>query len=224
MAVQTDGSRFGAGARETLKRGVSSVGVFGRAFRDRAYELAIPLAGTVTDARALSRRLRLYDLITFGPLLRFLTRTLQRRIILANTIGLAILLGGIFYLSQYHAWLIDAKRDSLRAQGEIIAAAIAANASVETGRIVLDPDRLPEIEGAKSPFRDDAFAALQLSIPPERVAPILRRLVPAADTRARVYGHDGTLIIDTAQLLSRGQMLPPERSAERRAGKCRRSD
>ena len=156
------------------------------------------------------RRIGLYDVLTSGPLIRFVTKTLQRRIIFANTIGLAILLGGIFYLSQYHAWLIDAKRESLRAQGEIIAAAIAANASVETGRIVLDPDRLPEIEGARSPFRDDGFAALQLSIAPERVTPILRRLVPAADTRARVYGRDGTLIIDTAQLLSRGQLARSE--------------
>ena len=160
--------------------------------------------------RALAAYPRLYELLTSGPLIRFVTKTLQRRIIFANMIGLAILLGGIFYLSQYHAWLIDAKRESLRAQGEIIAAAIAANASIETGRIVLDPDRLPEVEGAKSPFRDDGFAALQLSIPPERVAPILRRLVPAADTRARVYGRDGTLIIDTAQLLSRGQAARPE--------------
>ena len=164
-------------------------------------------------ARDWLRRIGLYDVLTSGPLIRFVTKTLQRRIIFANTIGLAILLGGIFYLSQYHAWLIDAKRESLRAQGEIIAAAIAANASVETGRIVLDPDRLPEIEGARSPFRDDGFAALQLSIAPERVTPILRRLVPAADTRARVYGRDGTLIIDTAQLLSRGQLARSEPEA-----------
>jgi len=156
--------------------------------------------------RELAQRLGVYERLSSGPVIRFFTRTLQRRIILANTIGLVILLGGIFYLSQYHAWLNDAKRDSLRAQGEIIAAAIAANASIETGRIVLDPDRLPEIEGAKSPLRDDAFAALQLPIAPERVTPILRRLVPPTDTRARVYAHDGTLIIDTNQLLTRGQL------------------
>lgn len=195
MAVQTDGSRFAAGARETLKRGWSALGGYARLARETA------------------RRLQLYELVTSGPLVRILTRTLQRRIILANTIGLVILLGGIFYLSQYHAWLIDAKRESLRAQGEIIAAAIAANASVETGRIVLDPDRLPEIEGAKSPFRDDGFAALQLSIAPERVTPILRRLVPPTDTRARVYAHDGTLIVDSAQLLSRNPGARPESAA-----------
>jgi two-component system, OmpR family, sensor histidine kinase ChvG len=196
MAVQTDGSRFAAGARETLKRGLSALAGYGR------------------RAREYAGRPEVYEFFSNGPLVRVLTRTLQRRIILANTIGLVILLGGISYLSQYHAWLIDAKRESLRAQGEIIAAAIAANASIETGRIVLDPDRLPEIEGAKSPFRDDGFAALQLSIAPERVTPILRRLVPPTDTRARVYAHDGTLIVDSAQLLSRGQVSRPASDGE----------
>jgi two-component system sensor histidine kinase ChvG len=156
--------------------------------------------------RGFARRIRLYELMTSGPLIRFVTRTLQRRIIFANLIGLAILLGGIFYLSQHHAWLIDAKRDSLRAQGEILAAAIAANVREETDRIVLDPDKLPEVQGARSPFRDDAFAAMELSIRPERVTPILRRLIQPTEVRARIYGHDGTLIVDSAQILSRGQI------------------
>jgi len=230
MAVETEGSRLGTGSREAQRQSLSVLAARGRTIRNTVRGAARALAGqlvnlarsvrnraplllqprtlavavtkALADPRALLQRLRAH--IVSGPLVGFFTRTLQRRIILANTIGLAILLGGIFYLSQYHAWLIDAKRESLRAQGEIIAAAIAANASVETGRIVLDPDRLPEIEGSKSPFRDDGFAALQLSIAPERVTPILKRLVPATDTRARVYAHDGTLIIDSAQLL-RGQ-------------------
>ena len=235
MAVETEGARLGAGGGEAQKQGLSVLAARGRTLRTTAHALVgqaaelgrglrsrVPLrlqpralAGAITkalaDPRALLQRLRLY--IVSGPLVGFFTRTLQRRIILANTIGLAILLGGIFYLIQYHAWLIDAKRESLRAQGEIIAAAIAANASLETGRIVLDPDRLPEIEGSKSPFRDDGFAALQLSIAPERVTPMLKRLVPATDTRARVYAHDGTLIIDTAQLL-RGQAGHAEPGSE----------
>jgi two-component system sensor histidine kinase ChvG len=210
MAVEMEGSRFGAGARDTLKRGISSsaarIGRFGKFAR----KLGIPAAAIAAQARILARRIHLYDFLTYGPLIRFVTRTLRRRIIFANSIGLAILLGGIFYLSQYHAWLIDAKRDSLRAQGDIVAAAIAANATVETGRIVLDPDRLPELEGSRSPFRDDAFAALQLPIAPERVAPILKRLLPSSDTRARVYAQDGTLIVDTAQLLTRGQVANPD--------------
>ena len=207
MAVGTDGPRFHESAQGTFRRGISALGTHARKFRDAT--------------RRLAQRGPVYDFLVFNPLIRFFTRTLQRRIILANTIGLVILLGGIFYLSQYHAWLIDAKRESLRAQGEIIAAAIAANASVETGRIVLDPDRLPEIDGSRSPFRDDGFAALQLSIAPERVTPILRRLVPATDTRARVYAHDGTLIIDTAQLLSRGQIARTEPPAGQPQGRIK---
>lgn len=212
MAVETGGSPLGAsaGTWETVKRGVLGLGGYGPRLGALARRASTTVAPALAGLHALAGHLRLYELLTTGPLIRFVSRTLQRRIIFANTIGLTILLGGIFYLSQYHAWLIDAKRESLRAQGEIIAAAIAANASVETDRIVLDPDRLPEVEGARSPFRDDAFAALQLSIPPERVAPILRRLVPPTDTRARVYAHDGTLIIDSAQFLPRSSLARGE--------------
>jgi two-component system sensor histidine kinase ChvG len=57
------------------------------------------------------------------------------------------------------------------------------------------------------PFRDDGFAALQLSLAPERVTPILKKLMPVTEnTRARVYAQDGTLIVDTAQLLLRGSV------------------
>lgn len=144
------------------------------------------------------------------PLVRFVSASLTRRILVSNLIGLGMLLLGILYLSQHHAWLIDAKRDSLQAQGEIIAAAIAANATLETERIVLDPDKLPEAENARIPFRDDGFAALELSIRPERIAPILRRLIQPTNTRARIYSRDGTLIVDSAMLLSRGQIIRPE--------------
>ena len=116
--------------------------------------------------------------------------------------------------SQYHAWLIDAKRESLRAQGEIIAAAIAANAPSRRGRIVLDPDRLPEIEGAQSPFRDDGFAALSSRSRPSASRRSCARLCQPTDTRARVYAQDGTLIIDTAQLArAAGRSLVDEPSA-----------
>jgi two-component system sensor histidine kinase ChvG len=115
---------------------------------------------------------------------------------------------GVLYLSQYHAWLIDAKRESLRAQGEIIAAAIAANVSVETGRMVLDPEQLPELDGPWTPFRDDAIDALHLSLVPERLTPILRKLVSTLDTRARIYRRDGTLISDTANF---GFVIPAHR-------------
>lgn len=138
------------------------------------------------------------------PLVRFVSATLLRRILVSNLIGLTILMVGIFVLSQHRNWLIDAKRESLRVQGEIIAAAIAANASIESERMTLDPDKLPEASNTRIPFRDDGFAALELSIRPERVTPILRRLIQPTNTRARIYARDGTLIVDTSTLLTRG--------------------
>jgi two-component system sensor histidine kinase ChvG len=208
MAVEMEGPGFAATASQTLKRLAGGVRAgIGISKRRRPGARGVPgwPRRALAAVGALVERAGVYRFLTSGPLIRFISRSLQRRIIVANLIGLIVLLSGIFYLSQYHAWLIDAKRESLRAQGEIIAAAIAANASLETGRIVLDPDRLPEMEGGQRPPPDDPFAALQLSIAPERVTPILRKLVPTSDTRARVYAQDGTLIADTASfgLLSR---------------------
>lgn len=144
------------------------------------------------------------------PLVRFVSGSLLRRILLSNLIGLAVLLGGIWYLSEHRAWLIEAKRESLKAQADIIAAAIAANAKIERGQFHLDPDKLPETDDSLIPFRDDGFRALELSISPERVTPVLRRLMQSTDIRARVYGRDGTLIVDSQNLLSRGQVVRTE--------------
>ena len=208
LAVQTERPRPTSTAVSALSRWFSGLGDSASRMRDRAAAAAAPLRGPLTGVSDFMRRIKLYELMTEGPIVRFVSKTLLRRIIFANLIGLAVLLGGVFYLSQYHAWLIEAKRDSLKVQGEIIAAAIAANASMdrETGRLVLIPELLPEAEGTLNPLRDDAFASMQLSIPPERVAPILRRLVPS-EIRARVYGHDGILIVDSDQLLTRGRLL-----------------
>ncbi len=146
------------------------------------------------------------------PIPRFLSGTLLRRILFSNLIGLVIFSVGILVLSNSRGWLIDAKRESLRVQGEIIAAAIAGDAKVETERLTLDPTKLPESADARIPFRDDGFAALELSIRPERVAPILRRLIQPTNTRARIYARDGTLIVDSDKLLHRGSIIPPEGS------------
>ena len=137
------------------------------------------------------------------PPVRFIAGSLWRRILIASLAGLVVMIGGILYISENNAWLIDAKRESLRVQGEIIAAAIAGDARVETGRLVIHTDPLEEDD---QPLEDNAFAAHELSIRPERVAPILRRLIQPTTRRARVYSRDGTLVMDSATLLQRGQL------------------
>ena len=56
--------------------------------------------------------------------------SLTRRIVVLNVTGLLALVLSILYLSQYRAGLIDARVQSLLVQGEIIASAIAASATV----------------------------------------------------------------------------------------------
>ncbi len=141
---------------------------------------------------------------------KFCTATLRRRILAANIIGLVILLGGLAIFHRYYEQLIDAKVDALKTHAQMVSVAIASNAKMETDRIVLDPDRLPEAEGARIPFRDDAFAALEMSLAPERIAPVLRRLVQNTNARARVYSRERSLLVDTG--------APTLRSAASQAG------
>jgi two-component system sensor histidine kinase ChvG len=132
--------------------------------------------------------------------------SLTRRIVILNLIGLAILVSGILYLNQFRAGLIDAKVQSLLTQGEIIAGALAASAGVDTDQVQLDPEKLLESEpGQAASGADDD--SLGFTIDPERAAPILRRLVKPTGSRARIYGRDGALILDSDTFYSRGEVL-----------------
>ena len=134
--------------------------------------------------------------------------SLTRRIIVINMIGLVAFVAGILFLSQLREGLIDARVQSLVVQGEIIAGAIAASATVETDAITTDPDRLLELQTGQSYGPpDESLFGLEFPINPERVAPVLRRLITPTHTRARIYDRDGTLILDSRNLYGRGDVL-----------------
>ena len=134
--------------------------------------------------------------------------SLTRRIVFLNLAGLAALVVGIMYLSQFRAGLIDARVQSLLVQSEIIAGAIAASATVETDSITIDPERLLELQAGESYGpSDEALSGIEFPINPERVAPVLRRLVSPTKTRARIYDRDGVLILDSRNLYGRGDVL-----------------
>jgi two-component system sensor histidine kinase ChvG len=138
--------------------------------------------------------------------------SLTRRIIFLNVTGLLALVSGILYLSQFRAGLIDARIQSLLVQGEIIAGAIAASATVETDTITIDPERLLDLQAGESYGPSgEALSGLEFPINPERVAPVLRRLVSPTNTRARIYDHDGVLILDSRNLYDvlRFDLPPP---------------
>jgi two-component system, OmpR family, sensor histidine kinase ChvG len=130
--------------------------------------------------------------------------SLVRRIVVLNLAGLVALLCGFLYLNQFREGLIDARVQSLLTQGEIIAGAIASSATVETDTITLDPSKLLQLQAGESagPGED---AQIEFSINPERVAPLLRRVVTPTRTRARIYDQDGFLILDSRS--PRGDIL-----------------
>ncbi|MFD2250923.1 two-component system sensor histidine kinase ChvG [Pseudochelatococcus lubricantis] len=133
--------------------------------------------------------------------------SLTRRIVLLNLAGLVALLLGFLYLNQFRAGLIEARTQSLLIQGEIIAGAIAASATVETDTITIDPDRLLQLQAGESLGLGDDLSPLDFSINPEQVAPVLRRLVTPTRTRARIYDREGMLLLDSRHFYSRGDIL-----------------
>jgi two-component system sensor histidine kinase ChvG len=133
--------------------------------------------------------------------------SLTRRIVSLNLVGLIALVASILYLSQFRAGLIDARAQSLLVQGEIIAGAIAASATVETNTITIDPDRLLDLKPGETYGAPDELSGLDFPINPERVAPVLRRLISPTKTRARIYDRDGVLILDSRSLYGRGDVL-----------------
>jgi two-component system sensor histidine kinase ChvG len=135
--------------------------------------------------------------------------SLTRRIVVLNVAGLLALSIGITFLSQFRAGLIDARVQSLLVQGQIIAGAIAASATVETdSSITIDPDKLLELHPGESYGpSEDALYGFDFPINPERVAPVLRRLVSPTKTRARIYDRDGVLLVDSRSLFGRGDVL-----------------
>jgi two-component system sensor histidine kinase ChvG len=143
---------------------------------------------------------------------RFLTArfssSLTRRIVVLNLGGLVVLAVGFLFLNQFRADIIAAREQSLTTQANIISAAIAASAAVDTDTITIDPDKLlqlaPGQSAAPPPSDDDA---IEFSINPERVGPVLHRLVTPTHTRARIFDRDGRLLLDSRALSAHGAVL-----------------
>ena len=107
--------------------------------------------------------------------LGLLTSSLTRHILAINILVLAVPIGGVFYLDQYQSSLIAAEMDALRVQGEIFSGALGAGAVAN-------------------------IAGLGQQIDPEAAQALLRRLVEPTGTRARLFGPDGLLLVDSRDL------------------------
>ncbi len=175
----------------------------------------LPPAGIVTRFFVLSGR----ALSKFRGFLaggRF--STLTRRIVAFNVAGLFVLLSGILYLNQFREGLIDARRQSLLTQAEIIAGALAQGATSSQDAQLIDPLAAGTLLAPLPGDSAEGAADAKVPIIPESAAPILRRLVLPTRTRARLYDKNGWLVLDSRQLTASGQIvafeLPPPEGAE----------
>ena len=171
------------------------------------------IAGNKTEAEGMEEKLPSEPRGPLGWLRRawrfFLVlsfSSLHRRIVSLNVIGLIALVAGILYLSQFRAGLIDARIQSLLVQGEIMAGAIASSATADVDSVQIDPERLLELRAGES-YGPTDDAGMEFSINPERIGPLLQRLVSPTKTRARIYDRDGSLILDSRNLDRRGDVL-----------------
>ncbi len=152
------------------------------------------------------------------PVVDFIKGSLLKLILASNLAGFAVLLGGFLFLNQSGTALIEEKRRSLEVQAEMIAAAIASGARMSSDELIIDAGKLPLPPDTRFPMRDDGFTSHEMSLSPEKLAPILIKMVRATKARARVYNSESILVIDTASLLTRGEVIKPD-AEERRATK-----
>lgn len=161
----------------------------------RAEERA-PFSAVGAIRRALSR------------LHRFAPTRLTSSIIIINFVGLVILVGGILYSNQSRQSIINARVESLLTQGHIMAAAVASAATIDTDRIVIDPDKLLQMQLREDlPSPAEEVRNFDFLINPERAGPVLRRLVSSTTTRARIFDRDGVMVVDSRYFYGRGEIL-----------------
>jgi two-component system sensor histidine kinase ChvG len=141
--------------------------------------------------------------------------SLTRRIVILNVAGLLAFVLGILYLTQFRAGLIGARVDTLLVQGETIAVALASQGT-ESESINIDLEKLLELKVSESYNpSDDTLFGYEFPLNPERMAPLLRKLITpnarlatSSNTLARVYDREGTLLLDSRNL--RGDVLSYE--------------
>lgn len=119
--------------------------------------------------------------------------SLSARILTINLFSLVFLVGGLLYLDQFRAGLIEARLEAMNTHGKLIAGALGEAALREVA-----------IDGRVS----------SLTLNSRAVRRILRRLVVVTGTRARLFNPAGKMIADSRFLVAAGrdiitETLPP---------------
>lgn len=141
--------------------------------------------------------------------------SLIRRIVFLNLAALLLLLGGILFLNQFRAGLIDARVQSLMTQGETIARQIAADAAFDNSVRRFDPGELfggSPGAAALMPLDQQVF----FSIDPSRAGQIIGQVIAPSQVFARLYDTDGGFLYDSrfaTNMIFRQELPPPGQEA-----------
>ena len=118
------------------------------------------------------------------------------KIVTLNLIGLLLLTLAILFFSPFQASFVRSKLESMVSEAEIVAGYIAATATRETDRVVIDSELL---EPDKSSELRQAIPThpLQFPIRTERLSPIAHQVVDGSGMRMRLFLPDGTFMYDS---------------------------
>lgn len=194
------------GIRRKLLEALAHVRQFTRSVVRPVSSAVAPWIGPVRDRVSVWARRQ--------PVWRWCVKSLGNRILAANSIGLIVVFLGLGLLTFQHTWLIDARTESLRTQGRMIAVAIASNAKLRTDGIVIDPDQPAGDSGFFPHFRSETLNRLSFDIAPEQVAPVLKKLIQNEDVRVRIFARDNRLLVDSATGLGTRDPAPETLEAD----------
>ncbi|NJM33488.1 MAG: HAMP domain-containing protein [Rhodomicrobium sp.] len=125
--------------------------------------------------------------------------TITGRIVAMNIVSLAILVGGMLYLSDFRDRLIDARSKSLRIEAEIIAKAL----TIEGAPIAASGnDAQQSLDDAI--FGQAVERAYTISI--EKAAELLRSLIEPTKTHGYIYNANGDWLVDSNRIYTGGRI------------------
>ena len=120
------------------------------------------------------------------------------KILALNLLGFLLLTLAILFFSPVQASLVQAKLESMKAEADTLAGAIAASATRESDRLAIAPELLEPSRNAELrqalPER-----AIQFPIRPERVGALTRQLIGPSAMRVRLFRTDGTFMYDSRE-------------------------
>ncbi len=167
--------------------------------------------GSLADRQAPRQRVRLGLRLRLWRALRKLFSqyrfsSITRRIIVLNLLGVTFLVAGILYLNEGRVKYTQTRVESLTAQAAIIAKAISQASATLSDNSDDGAQGLSDYRTRQpSALGNQELSALSFRINPE-IAPMLRDLVGPTHARARIYDADGTLVLDSKQFYTQGQI------------------